>query len=55
MLNDLRVSERHAPRPDSEDRWRPGETRYRYFLGSSGRRFKSCQPDTVSPATRRPC
>jgi hypothetical protein len=33
MPNDLHVSERHTPRPGSENRWRPAKTRYRYFLG----------------------
>jgi hypothetical protein len=33
MPNDLHVSERHTPRPGSENRRRPGKTRYRYFLG----------------------
>ena len=33
MPNDLHVSERHVPRPGSENRRRPGKTRYRYFLG----------------------
>jgi hypothetical protein len=32
-MNDLRVSERHTPRPGSENHRRPGKTRYRYFLG----------------------
>jgi len=33
MPNDLHVSERHKPRPGSENRRRPGKARYRYFLG----------------------
>jgi hypothetical protein len=33
MPNDLRVRERHTRCPGSENRWRPGKTRYRYFLG----------------------
>src|SRR5271163_3368267 len=33
LMNDLRVSERHTPRPGSENHRRPGKTRYRYFLG----------------------
>jgi hypothetical protein len=33
MPNDLHVTERHIPRPGSENRWRPAKTGYRYFLG----------------------
>src|SRR5277367_5237013 len=33
LMNDLRVSERHTPRPGSENHRRPGKTRYRYLLG----------------------
>ncbi len=33
MLNDLHVHERHTLRPGHGYRRRPGETRYRYFLG----------------------
>lgn len=33
MLNDLRVSERHASRSRRKNGQRPGETRYPYFLG----------------------
>jgi hypothetical protein len=33
MLNDLRVSERHASRLDAGNRQRTACMRYRYFLG----------------------
>jgi hypothetical protein len=33
MLNELHVPERHTARPASKSRRRPGETRYRHFLG----------------------
>src|SRR6476660_7853679 len=48
MPNDLHVRERHTTRPDHRNLQRPGKMRYRYFLGSSGRRFKSCQPDNIT-------
>lgn len=42
----------HAPWPRNPPAtW---ETRYRYFWGSSGHRFKSCQPDACQPDTVSP-
>jgi len=49
MPNDLRVSERHAPRRGSENCRRPGKTRHRYFLAVKWSQVQSCQPDTRKP------
>jgi hypothetical protein len=48
-MNDLRVSERHTPRPGSENHRRPGKTRYRYFLGVKWSQVQilSARPENV--------
>jgi len=42
MLNDLHAMHAHESAASCQ---RPAKMRHRYFWGSSGRKFKSCQPD----------
>jgi|GEM_PF-5937900 hypothetical protein len=55
MVNDLRVCARHArARTDTPTVRDLGKWVTAIYWGSSGRRFKSCQPDHVSPTTVSP-
>jgi hypothetical protein len=51
MVNDLRVCARYArARTDTPTVRDLGKWVTAIYWGSSGRRFKSCQPDNVKPA-----
>jgi len=55
MVNDLRVCARYArARTDTPTVRDLGKWVTAIYWGSSGRRFKSCQPDHVSPTTVSP-